>query len=239
MSSSARVAIAAACTVLVPVAIGIALDAAPADSGARRQTSAATASPPSVDDRWQGLDPGVLFSLARRAEEQARFALRFACHERLRVAQRHSLTARVSETSYSSSYLLVEGDDAFAHAALRRPLAGPRAPAHVSPDPPPYTWLLLFAERYQPFFLYTRSSRPPAMPGTLEVHFRGALPFQHGSDIREREGVAIVDDTSHATREVSAWPRNEAAALSRRIVERHMRLRLVILFRPFRPGRPW
>lgn len=77
--------------------------------------------------------------------------------------------------------------------------------------PPAFVWSYLFSSAYQPNFTYRYLGESAG--GYRPAHriaFRGIRRFDRGTDIREWEGIVIVDAVTHEIMRVEAAPRNYA-----------------------------
>ena len=77
--------------------------------------------------------------------------------------------------------------------------------------PPAFVWSYLFSNTYQPNFTYRYLGE--SVGGFRPAHriaFRGIRRFDSGTDIREWEGIAIVDAETHEIIRIEAAPRNFA-----------------------------
>jgi hypothetical protein len=92
-----------------------------------------------------------------------------------------------------------------------------------------YEWTMLFSPENQPFFLYYEiADTTDGLGGSLEVGFRGAIPFKNGRDIREWEGVVTINRYTERVEQVTARPANQGARISalRRRYKRQLKLSL-------------
>ena len=77
--------------------------------------------------------------------------------------------------------------------------------------PPAFVWSYLFSNAYQPNFTYRYLGE--SFGGYRPAHriaFRGIRKYDSGTDIREWEGIAIVDAETHEIMRIEAAPRNYA-----------------------------
>jgi hypothetical protein len=89
-----------------------------------------------------------------------------------------------------------------------------RAPGKLKRFPSAHDWAMLFSAENQPFFMCREIGiRLEGFDLIREIRFRGALPFTDGRDIREWEGVALVDAARFRVIEIRARPGNQAARL--------------------------
>lgn len=172
-------------------------------------------SPPSGDESW-GLPVEMLEGLAQRADLYKEFALRFTCTEKLRSAHYDQSSEASRESSQRYSYML-ERDPAGEglreyRQELRKKRGEPRPGRAVDDEeeerfPPAYAWVFLFSRFNQPYFMYRDlGDRFEGFDWVHEIQFRGALPFTTGKDIRQWEGIALVDAVTLTPVEIRAEP---------------------------------
>jgi hypothetical protein len=80
--------------------------------------------------------------------------------------------------------------------------------------PPAYGWIYLFHEVNQPFFSYRLLGDGfEGFDWVRRIQFRGALPFTDGRDIRQWEGVILVDAVTNTPIEIRAQPSSQVERL--------------------------
>jgi hypothetical protein len=85
-----------------------------------------------------------------------------------------------------------------------------RVSRKLSVFPSPHDWAALFSAKNQPFFMFRElGTRLEGFDFVREIRFRGALPFTDGRDIREWEGVALVEASLLRVVEIRARPLNQ------------------------------
>jgi len=153
------------------------------------------------------IPPELLEQLTARAELNRTMAKRFKCSEEI---YRDNSGIRIFD------YLLHEppkGRRAFANDVepLRFKGDGTRKANYSESIPPAYAWSYLFSDTYQSSFTYRYLGESVGdYRLTHRIAFRGLRRFDRGTDIREWEGIAIVDAETHEIMRVEAAPRNFA-----------------------------
>lgn len=166
-----------------------------------------------------GLPAEMAASLARQAEVYREYALRFTCDESARVAHYDEANEASRETTDRYAYLLERDPQGGSFREYRQVLKtrkqkdGERTETtgrdvdEESKFPPAYAWVFLFSRFHQPYFMYRNlGDRFEGFDWVHEIQFRGALPFTDGRDIRQWEGVALVDAVTLAPVEIRAEP---------------------------------
>ncbi len=87
--------------------------------------------------------------------------------------------------------------------------------AETVPFPSADDWTQLFSTRNQPFFMYRDLGvRLEGFDLVREIEFRGWLRFTDGRDIRQWEGIALVEASGFRLVGVRARPRNQQARVA-------------------------
>lgn len=109
------------------------------------------------------------------------------------------------------------GDESSPEFRLRTERTGrrqKRANGKLKRFPSPHDWATLFSTENQPFFMFREAgTRFEGFDLVREIRFRGAFPFSEGRDVREWEGVALVDAALFRVIEIRARPGNQEARL--------------------------
>jgi hypothetical protein len=153
------------------------------------------------------IPPELLAQLTARAEFNRTMAKKFKCSEEI---YRDNSGIKVFD------YLLHEPPkDRQALANDVEPLRfkenGERKADFSDSIPPAFAWSYLFSGTYQSNFTYRYLGE--SVEGYRPAHriaFRGIRRFDKGTDIREWEGIAIVDAGTHEIIRIEAAPRNFA-----------------------------
>jgi hypothetical protein len=151
--------------------------------------------------------------------------MRFTCREHVRLAS-YKAGQVISEHLHEADYLLVL-DPVVERLEERR--SGTRTVVS-STLPPAYSWLLLFAPRYQSYFAFLEQSAPERLSEVRTIRFRGSLPFVDGSDIRQWQGIALLDRATNEMLEVDAEPFNQEARAAYARARGDLRLRVTVRF---------
>jgi len=179
---------------------------------------------PESDAEW-GLDPELLTSLLERARVYQAYTRRFSCTETARLADYDSAGGVSDERKREYGYLLTksEGDDIVREYRQQVGRNGQIKGGQVQdaePFPPAYAWVFMFTDAYEPYFSFRNAGdRFEGFDWIYEIHFKGSLPFTDGKDIRQWEGVALVDAVTFTPLEIVAEPsgqRDRIEALYRR-----------------------
>jgi len=149
-------------------------------------------------NRGQPLTNHLRTQLAERAASYKTFLETFACTESVEKkstpAKHFDYLLSVSATAPPSVEEIRFKKDSRVSARLSLPSAA--------------SWTLLFSDTYQPYFVYRYLGI--SVEGSHLVHkilFRGTLALDHGTDIREWEGLIAVDIHTLAPVYVEAAPR--------------------------------
>jgi hypothetical protein len=169
-----------------------------------------------VEPSW-GLSPRVSDELAAEADSYLGHRADF-----ISVARVDSTRYWVEEQDRADGYELFlpglpYGDESHPEFQFRTDHSRRRSksvPRRLRAFPSPHDWAMLFGASNQPFFMFREvGTRLEAFDLVREIRFRGALPFTNGRDIREWEGVALVDAVLGRIVEIRARPNNQAARL--------------------------
>jgi hypothetical protein len=165
---------------------------------------------PESGAEW-GLADDLLRDLAEQARVYAAYTRRFICVESAREADYKNGEAQ-KERNRRYSYLLTTDSDVAGFDESRREIGdqGKVKKGEVEDEekfPPAYAWVFLFAEANQPYFAYrVRGERFDGFDWVRDIEFRGALPFTDGKDIRQWEGLAVVNAVTNTPIEITAEP---------------------------------
>ena len=158
--------------------------------------------------QWgRDIPPELLEQLTARAELNRTMAKKFKCSEEI---SRNNSEIKVFD------YLLHEPPkNRQASASDMEPLRfkenATRKVDFSDSIPPAFVWSYLFSNTYQSNFTYRYLGE--SVGGYRPAHriaFRGIRRFDSGTDIREWEGIAIVDAGTHEIIRIEAAPRNYA-----------------------------
>jgi hypothetical protein len=155
--------------------------------------------------------------LAAVADTYLEYAVRFTCNETVRRAKFTDGEAK-KETVKRYGYLLDRGDGREV-AEFRQKLRGDgtvtdNVVADAEAFPPAYAWVFLFARINQPYFAYReRGDRFEGYDWVRIFEFKGAVPYSDGRDIRQWDGVVLVDATTLTPVEIRAEPSRQAERL--------------------------
>jgi hypothetical protein len=164
-----------------------------------------------------GLQPEMAGKLAAVADTYLEYAVRFTCTESVRRAKFSDGEAK-KETVKRYGYLLERGDGR-AIAEYRQKLRGDGSVTDNAVDdaeafPPAYAWVFLFERGNQSFFAYReRGDRFEGYDWVRIFEFKGAVPYTDGRDIRQWDGVVLVDATTLTPVEIRAEPSRQAERL--------------------------
>ncbi|HJQ97812.1 MAG TPA: hypothetical protein VJ826_05815 [Candidatus Polarisedimenticolaceae bacterium] len=164
-----------------------------------------------------GLPPEMADKLGAVAETYLDYAVRFACTESVRRAKFSDGEAK-KETNKRYGYILERGDGRNV-GEYRQKLRGDGSVTDTVVNdaeafPPAYAWVFLFARVNQPFFAYReRGDRFEGYDWVRIFEFKGAVPYTDGRDIRQWDGVVLVDATTLTPVEIRAEPSRQAERL--------------------------
>jgi len=179
---------------------------------------------PDSDDPW-GLDPSLLEMLFEKAVVYRDFTRRFTCTETARLADYDGTGTVSDERIRRYGYLLTTSAAGDSVRELRQLVGrnGTLKPDPVEdeePFPPAYAWVFLFSRFNEPYFGFRYlGDRFDGFDWVHEIQFKGGLPFTDGKDIRQWEGMALVDAVTFNPIEIRAEPtgqRERIDALYRR-----------------------
>lgn len=164
-----------------------------------------------------GLPPDLASRLAKVAETYLDYAVRFTCTETVRHA-RFSDGEANKETRKRYGYLLIRGDGGRIEEYRQKMRKDGTVTDSIVEDaeafPPAYAWVFLFSKTNQPYFAYReRGDRFEGYDWVRIFEFKGAIPYTDGRDIREWDGVALVDATTLTPVEIRAEPSRQAERL--------------------------
>jgi hypothetical protein len=164
-----------------------------------------------------GLAPELAKRLVGVAEKYLEYAVKFTCTETVRKARIDDGEAK-KETTKMYGYLLERGDG----QAVRELRQKMKSDGSVSTTevvdaeafPPAYEWVFLFSKANQPYFAYReRGDRFEGYDWVRVFEFKGAVPYTDGRDIRQWDGVALVDATTLTPVEIRAEPGHQQERL--------------------------
>jgi hypothetical protein len=173
---------------------------------------------PASDPPW-GLSESLLTALADRSERYETRAPRVTCVETIRSVRfrddRSFVNERRLHYAPGGSHAGVALPDLRFEVKPKGSIPA-RPPKRIERFPSASDWARLFSARNQLFFMYRElGTRLVEFDLVREIEFRGWLPFGDGRDIREWEGVALVESTGLRLVEVRARPRNQEARLAK------------------------
>lgn len=164
-----------------------------------------------------GLDPEMATKLAAVADKYFDYAVRFVCDETVRKARFDSGEAK-KETRRRYGYLLERADG----QTLREYRQKMRSDGTVTDSPvedpeafpPAYAWVFLFSRANQSYFAYReRGDRFEGYDWVRLFEFKGAIPYADGRDIRQWDGVVLLDATTLTPIEIRAEPSRQRERL--------------------------
>jgi len=164
-----------------------------------------------------GLAPELASKLSAVADRYAEYAVRFTSIETVRKAKFDGSEAK-KETSRSYGYLLVR-DPGQRIQEFRQKMKsdGTITSTEVNDAeafPPAYEWVFLFSKTNQPYFAYReRGDRFEGYDWVRVIEFKGAVPYTDGREIRQWDGVVLVDAATLTPVEIRAEPSHQAERL--------------------------
>ncbi|HKQ61513.1 MAG TPA: hypothetical protein VJS92_09475 [Candidatus Polarisedimenticolaceae bacterium] len=167
---------------------------------------------------WQ-LPPELYRSLQEKTEVYRDFAIRFTCDELARVATYKGGDEATKERARRYAYLIVRENAGIGLRELRQELSdgGQVKSGEIrdeDPFPPAYAWVFLFSRQNEGHFDFRYvGERFDGFDWVHEIQFRGSLPFTDGKDIREWEGVVLIDAPSRTPLEIRAEPARQSERL--------------------------
>ena len=164
-----------------------------------------------------GVAPELAARLAGVATKYLDYAVKFTCTETVRKARFDDGEAK-KETSKRYGYLLERGDGQTI-LEFRQKMKGDGTVTtseinDTEAFPPAYAWVFLFSQANQPYFAYReRGDRFEGYDWVRIFEFKGAIPYTDGRDIRQWDGVALVDATTLTPVEIRAEPGHQQERL--------------------------
>jgi len=171
---------------------------------------------PDDGSAW-GLAPELATRLAGVAAKYLDYAVKFTCDETVRKAKFDDREAK-KETTRRYGYLLERGDGQTIRE-FRQKMKGDGTVTNNEVEdaeafPPAYAWVFLFSKLNQPFFAYReRGDRFEGYDWVRIFEFKGAIPYTDGRDIRQWDGVVLVDATTMTPVEIRAEPSHQQERL--------------------------
>jgi hypothetical protein len=164
-----------------------------------------------------GLAPELAAQLAAVAEKYLKYAVKFTCTETVRKAKFTDGEAK-KESSKSYGYLLERGDGQsileFRQKMKSNGIVSTTEVQDAEAFPPAYAWVFLFSKANQPFFAYReRGDRFEGYDWVRIFEFKGAIPYTDGRDIRQWDGVVLVDGSTLTPVEIRAEPGHQQERL--------------------------
>lgn len=164
-----------------------------------------------------GLAPEIGDKLAGVAGRYLEYAVKFTCNEMVRKARFDEGEAK-KETARSYGYLLERGDgqtiSEFRQRIKSDGTVTDKAVDDAEAFPPAYAWVFLFSKANQPYFAYReRGDRFEGYDWVRIFEFKGAIPYTDGKDIRQWDGVVLVDATTLTPVEIRAEPSHQRERL--------------------------
>ena len=157
-----------------------------------------------------GLKPELAAKLAAVAEQYLEYAVKFTCEETVRKARFDEGEAK-KETTKSYGYLLERGDGQSIREFRQKMKSDGTVTGNGVDDaeafPPAYAWVFLFSKANQSYFAYReRGDRFEGYDWVRIFEFKGAIPYTDGRDIRQWDGVVLVDAATLTPVELRAEP---------------------------------
>jgi hypothetical protein len=164
-----------------------------------------------------GLKPELAKQLAGVAEKYFEYAVKFSCTETVRKARIEDREAK-KESSKNYGYLLERGDGQSIREFRQKMKSDGTVTTTEIVDaeafPPAYEWVFLFSKANQPYFAYReRGDRFEGYDWVRIFEFKGAVPYTDGRDIRQWDGVALLDATTMTPVEIRAEPGHQQERL--------------------------
>ncbi len=174
---------------------------------------------PDSDVPW-GISQELKDNLAVRAVDYRSYALRFVARERVRSATYNDAGEAHKEKSSRYEYILerdvdgthfVESRETIKKSGKQQPASGTK---HDVGFPPAYGWTFLFSSFNQPYVAYRDLGDGfEGFDWVRVIGFKGSLPWNGGKDIREWEGIAMVNAVDFTLLEVRAQPSGQSERL--------------------------
>jgi hypothetical protein len=184
----------------------------PAPRQAPREKLRGYASVISDSDLPWGLPDDLLQRLFERANAYREYTRRFTCVETARSAGYDTAGEAASENERRYGYLLIKEPNGEQVREFRQRIAedGSMKKGEVKdnePFPPAYAWVFMFSRFNEPYYAFRLlDDRFDGFDWVYEIQFKGSLPFSNGRDIREWEGVILVDAVTLTPLEINAQP---------------------------------
>jgi hypothetical protein len=164
-----------------------------------------------------GLAPELASRLAGVAEKYIEYAVKFTCAETVRKARFDDHEAK-HETSKNYGYLLERGDGRTIREFRQKMKSDGTVTTTEVDDaeafPPAYAWVFLFSKQNQSYFAYReRGDRFEGYDWVRIFEFKGAVPYTDGRDIRQWDGVVLVDAATLTPVEIRAEPGHQKERL--------------------------
>jgi len=164
-----------------------------------------------------GLASELSAQLAVVADKYRDYAVKFTCTETVRRAKFDDGEAK-KENSRSYGYLLERGDGQTIREFRQKMKSDGAVTNNEVTDaeafPPAYEWVFLFSKANQPYFAYReRGDRFEGYDWVRIFEFKGAIPYTDGRDIRQWDGVALLDATTLTPVEIRAEPGHQQERL--------------------------
>ena len=144
-----------------------------------------------------GIAPDVAAKLSGVADKYLEYAVKFTCTETVRKGEIRRSRSEEGDTKMYG-YLLERGDGQSVRE-FRQKLKGDGTVTtteviDAEAFPPAYEWVFLFSKANQPYFAYReRGDRFEGYDWVRIFEFKGAIPYTDGRDIRQWDGVILVD----------------------------------------------
>jgi hypothetical protein len=164
-----------------------------------------------------GLAPELSARLATVADKYRAYAVKFTCTETVRKAKFDDHEAK-KESTRTYAYLLDRAQDQSIRE-LRQKLKGDGSittteVTDAEAFPPAYEWVFLFSKSNQSYFAYReRGDRFEGYDWVRVFEFKGAVPYTDGRDIRQWDGVVLLDATTMTPVEIRAEPGHQQERL--------------------------
>lgn len=172
--------------------------------------ASAESDPP--EPAW-GLPRRWLVRLAQQADAYLDRSYRFTCVETSRRVRYREVRPVIRERKYEYVPGGIYAGNTVPEFRLQiapRGRVGKPVKARAEPFPSADDWTQLFSARNQPFFMYRDLGvRLEGFDLVREIEFRGWLRFTDGRDIREWEGIALVEASGFRIVGVRARPKDQ------------------------------
>jgi len=189
-----------------------------------------------------GLSDELFERLFEKAAVYREYTRRFTCVETARLADYGSGGEAEKEKIRRYGYLLIKDAVGETVREFRQEIAkdGSFKSSEVKdeePFPPAYAWVFLFSRFNEPYFAFrSLGDRFDGFDWVYEIQFKGSLPFTDGKDIRQWEGVVLVDAVTFTPLEIRAEPTGQGDrinALYRRWAQAFNLIGMRLAPRPF------